>query len=194
MLGLKGLKGIDNIKKAMDQRQEEREEVLSEGAGIAEAASAGEDAEEVRPDLERRVAERLAQERRAAEERREGLGRFLSPRPPKGPEAAPPAPSVAPAPGAISSQRPLEAPQSHPIIDRYYLVHGTPPPRHREVLEAMRAALGGEAEGELDLQADVLDKIGIKRASAIRIVRHLVEHGYLEYEPRYHCVWARVLK
>ena len=58
----------------------------------------------------------------------------------------------------------------------------------------MRAALGGEAEGELDLQADVLDKIGIKRASAIRIVRHLVEHGYLEYEPRYHCVWARVLK
>ena len=144
MPGLKGLKGIDNIKRAMDQRQEEREEVLSEAAGAAEIVEPIEPVEdgpeEGRPDLERRVAERLAQERRAAEERREGLGRFLSPRPPKEPEAPPPAPSVAPAPEAISSQRPLEAPQSHPIIDRYILVHGTPLPRYRGVLEAMRTA------------------------------------------------------
>ncbi|CAM1379489.1 hypothetical protein FF3_01045 [Fretibacterium fastidiosum] len=67
-----GLRGIDNIKKAMERRERERDESLKlaleaerdEAVGTPQVAEEG-----ARDDIERRIAERLADQRRAAEER-----------------------------------------------------------------------------------------------------------------------------
>ena len=67
-----GLRGIDNIEKAMERRERERAESLKlaleaerdEAVGTPQVAEEG-----ARDDIERRIAERLADQRRAAEER-----------------------------------------------------------------------------------------------------------------------------
>lgn len=86
------------------------------------------------------------------------------------------------------------AAEEHPLITDYYESERMPPPRHLEVLNAIRDALGGETEGRISLQDSVLDVIQIKRASAVRIIKHLEHFGYLKYKPQYHCVWIRLLK
>ena len=108
-----GLRGIDNIEKAMERRERERAESLKlaleaerdEAVGTPQVAEEG-----ARDDIERRIAERLADQRRAAEERaaawRAGAtagafsaSRFIAaaaPRKPAEPAAPNPAPPTQP--------------------------------------------------------------------------------------------------
>lgn len=184
-----GLRGIDNIKKAMERRERERDESLKLAleAERDEVATRPEASGTEAPcDLERRLAERLADQRRAAEERaaawRTGAtagafsaSRFLAaaaPRRPAEPAASNPAPPLARDDG--DDLRAL--------------------PRQQEVLDAIRTALAGRSEGEIVLKKTVLDPIGIERSSAVRVIRRLERAGYLQYRPLCRCVWVRLLK
>ena len=187
-----GLRGIDNIRKAMERRQRERDESLRLAleAERDEAATRPEASGEEEPrDVARRLAERLADQRRAAEERaaawRGGTAagafsasRFLAaaaPRRPAEPAASPPAPPV--------SSRARDGGDDV-----------SPLPRQQEVLDAIRTALAGRSEGEIVLKRTVLDAIGIERSNAVRIIRHLERTGYLQYKALCRCVWVRLLK
>ena len=187
-----GLRGIDNIRKAMERRQREHDESLKlaleiereETAGTPQVAGDG-----APSDIERRLAERLADQRRAAEERaaawRGGTAagafsasRFLAaaaPRRPAEPAASNPAPPV-------------------PSRAREDVDDARPLPRQQEVLDAIRTALAGRSEGEIVLKKTVLEAIGIERSSAVRIIRHLERTGYLQYRPLCRCVWVKLLK
>ena len=184
-----GLRGIDNIKKAMERRERERDESLKLAleAERDEVATRPEASGTEAPcDLERRLAERLADQRRAAEERaaawRTGAtagafsaSRFLAaaaPRRPAEPAASNPAPPLARDDG--DDLRAL--------------------PRQQEVLDAIRTALAGRSEGEIVLKKTVLDAIGIERSSAVRVIRRLERTGYLQYKALCRCVWVRLLK
>lgn len=184
-----GLRGIDNIRKAMERRQRERDESLrlaleaerDEAVGTPQVAEEG-----ARDDIERRIAERLADQQRAAEERaaawRAGAAtgafsasRFIAaaaPRKPEEPIASNPAP-----PRARDGGDDLSA-----------------LPRQQEVLDAIRTALAGRSEGEIVLKKTVLDAIGIERSSAVRVIRRLERTGYLQYKALCRCVWVRLLK
>lgn len=185
-----GLRGIDNIKKAMERRERERDESLKlaleiereETAGTPQVAGDG-----APSDIERRLAERLADQRRAAEERaaawRTGAtagafsaSRFLAAAAPRKPEE-PTASNPAPPPRAQDDGDDLRA-----------------LPRQQEVLDAIRTALAGRSEGEIVLKKTVLDAIGIKRSSAVRVIRRLERTGYLQYKALCRCVWVRLLK
>ena len=133
-----GLRGIDNIRKAMERRERERDESLKLALEIEreEVATRPEASGTEAPcDLERRLAERLADQRRAAEERaaawRAGASsaafsasRFIAaavPRKPEEPAASNPAPPALPrARDGGDDLRPL--------------------PRQQEVLDAIRTA------------------------------------------------------
>ena len=184
-----GLRGIDNIKKAMERRERERDESLKLAleAERDEVATRPEASGTEAPcNLERRLAERLADQRRAAEERaaawRGGAAsgvfstnRFIAaavPRKPEEPAASNPAPPLARDDG--DDLRAL--------------------PRQQEVLDAIRTALAGRSEGEIVLKRTVLDVIGIERSSAVRTIRHLERAGYLQYKALCRCVWVRLLK
>lgn len=187
-----GLRGIDNIEKAMERRERERAESLKlaleaerdEAVGTPQVAEEG-----ARDDIERRIAERLADQRRAAEERaaawRAGAtagafsaSRFIAAAAPR-----------KPAEPAASSPTPPAPPRARDGGDNV-----RPLPRQQEVLDAIRAALAGRSEGEIVLKRAVLDVIGIERSSAVRIIRHLERTGHLQYKALCRCVWVRLLK
>lgn len=184
-----GLRGIDNIKKAMERRERERDESLKLAleAERDEVATRPEASGTEAPcNLERRLAERLADQQRAAEERaaawRAGAAtgafsasRFIAaaaPRRPTEPAASNPAPSLARDGGDDLSAL----------------------PRQQEVLDAIRTALAGRSEGEIVLKKTVLDAIGIERSSAVRVIRRLERTGYLQYKALCRCVWVKLLK
>lgn len=184
-----GLRRIDNIRKAMERRQRERDKSLKLAleADRDEVATRPEASGTEAPcDVERRLAERLADQRRAAEERaaawRTGAtagafsaSRFLAaaaPRKPEEPTASNPA-----------------SPRTQDDGDDV-----SPLPRQQEVLDAIRTALAGRSEGEIVLKRTVLDVIGIERSSAVRIIRQLERTGYLQYKALCRCVWVRLLK
>ena len=187
-----GLRGIDNIKKAMERRERERDESLKlaleiereETAGTPQVAGDG-----APSDIERRLAERLADQRRAAEKRaaawRGGTAagafsatRFLAAAAPR-----------RPAETAASNPAPPALPRAREDVD-----DARPLPRQQEVLDAIRTALAGRSEGEIVLKKTVLDAIGIERSSAVRVIRRLERAGYLQYRPLCRCVWVRLLK
>ena len=176
----------------MERRQRER------GESLKLALEAERDEVATRPEasgteapcnLERRLAERLADQRRAAEERavvwrgERTAGVFsaalflaaAAPRRPAEPAASNPAPPV-------------------PSRAREDVDDARPLPRQQEVLDAIRTALAGRSEGEIVLKKTVLDAIGIERSSAVRIIRHLERTGYLQYKALCRCVWVRLLK
>lgn len=187
-----GLRGIDNIRKAMERRQRERDESLRLAfeAERDEAATRPEASGEEEPcDVERRLAERLADQRRAAEERaaawRAGAAsgafsasRFIAAAVPR-----------KPAEPAASSPTPPAPPGGRDDGDDVRSL-----PRQQEVLDAIRTALAGRSEGEIVLKRTVLDVIGIERSSAVRIIRHLERTGHLQYKALCRCVWVRLLK
>ncbi|MBQ7263256.1 MAG: hypothetical protein IJR14_06000 [Synergistaceae bacterium] len=83
MPGREEQKALDNIRRAMERREAERAEVLSRKERLDKERLDEDDAPAPRPDLERRVAERLIAGRRATAERGEGLSRFLAPLQPR---------------------------------------------------------------------------------------------------------------
>lgn len=209
-----GLKGIENIKKAMTQRQSEQRGGLLSGDGEKMPEKEAEEAAVPSKEMERRIAERLAAQREAAAQRKAAreatsgagagaekklsanrfLGAAMRRDVPAAPAAEPPARGEHPQPQATAPAAAAPAASANPLIRDYYESEHMPPPRHKEVLDAIKAALGTESEGRINLQKTVLDVINIKRASAVRIIKHLEEYGYLKYKPQYHCIWIQILK
>lgn len=129
-----GLKGIENIKKSMGQRIEEREDQSP--------------AAEVNP-----------------------TGRLVAPTTPS-------------KPGEYSR---------YSTIRKSYVEKGVPPRRHLELYKAIKTALDGKWEGELDFGV-VLETIQMNRSSANLILRHLEHFGYIQYEGRFRRTWFKILK
>lgn len=128
-----GLKGIENIKRSMGQRVEERE-------GNPKTSTAESTPMET---------------------------------------AAPPS-----TPGRYSK---------HSTIRKSYEEKGIPPRRHLELYKAIKTALNGEWEGEIDF-GSVLDTISMARGSANSILKHLEHFGYVQHEGRFRCTWFKILK
>lgn len=128
-----GLKGIENIKKSMGQRIEEREDQS--------------------PAAEVNLTERLVA-------------------------------STPSKPGEYSR---------YSTIRKSYVEKGVPPRRHLELYKAIKTALNGEWEGEIDFGV-VLETIQMNRASANTILGHLEHFGYIQYEGRFRRTWFKILK
>lgn len=78
-------------------------------------------------------------------------------------------------------------------IRKSYEEKGIPPRRHLELYKAIKTALNGEWEGEIDFGV-VLETIQMNRASANTILGHLEHFGYIQYEGRFRRTWFKILK
>lgn len=79
-----------------------------------------------------------------------------------------------------------------PILKAYKA--GIMPVDHKILLDAIKHELGdGVSEGVIHLE-DVLQATGYKRASALKMLKHMQNFGVLETERRYRGTWIRVLK
>ena len=91
----------------------------------------------------------------------------------------------------MKAQRTEYSPRS-PILKAYKA--GVMPVDHKILLDAIKHELGGNVqEGTIHLE-DVLQATGYKRASALKMLKHMQNFGVLETEPRYRCTWIKILK
>jgi len=70
---------------------------------------------------------------------------------------------------------------------------GEMPIDHKNLLEGIKRALGDKQEGVINL-GEVLKELGIFRASALKMLRHMQNFGILESKSRYQGTWVRILK
>ena len=81
-------------------------------------------------------------------------------------------------------------------IDRDYQA-GFIPSAHQKVLVGFIGAVGGVGKsGEINLQRQVLDVVGMSRSSVLRVIPFLVKYGYIHYEarPLRHCSYVSIIK
>ena len=74
-----------------------------------------------------------------------------------------------------------------------YYERGLMPTAHKLLYDALREALNGTDEGEVNMK-EILHSINMYRSSALRIMDILQHYGYIEREPRVRCTWIRILK
>ncbi len=74
-----------------------------------------------------------------------------------------------------------------------YYERGVMPTAHKLLYDALREALNGADEGEINMR-EVLRPLDMYRSSALRIMAILQHYGYIEREPRVRCTWIRILK
>ena len=78
-----------------------------------------------------------------------------------------------------------------PVLKAY--AAGKMPVDHEKLLEGIKRALGGSREGDINL-GEVLKELGIFRASALKMLRHMQNFGVLESESHYQGTWVRILR
>ena len=74
-----------------------------------------------------------------------------------------------------------------------YYERGLMPTAHKLLYDALREALNGADEGEVNME-EILHSLEMYRSSALRIMDILQHYGYIEREPRVRCTWIHILK